>query len=358
MEFVKHNRDRLSEYSRMSKVSGGRVDYVQGGGGNTSVKLDERLMAIKASGFCLKDIEVDKAYAVIDYAALRRFYYENEPGAFEDVEKAGSDQAKAATQRIDGLEALRPSVEAGFHSLLDTYVSHTHSVYANFAACCANGCEIVRRALSGADYTWGFVDYVNPGSRLTFSIRDEVRRVSEQTGQKPAVIFMQSHGLIVHADNPDMVLRIQDEVNERVAAAFGVKAGSFPRVAVREEGGVCTVDCPYLRDELRTGAFTPKQFIYEPLYPDQLVFLGDGFSMGAQEPEDGECVADPATGEVRIRALPKKALVIAETLAAIVFIRRTIENAGETVISLGEAAKDFIANWESEKYRKSLAGKS
>lgn len=48
---------------------------MQGGGGNTSVKLDDTLMAIKASGFCLKDIEIDKAYAVLDYAALRRFYY-------------------------------------------------------------------------------------------------------------------------------------------------------------------------------------------------------------------------------------------------------------------------------------------
>ncbi len=120
MEFVKKHQERLEQFSRMSKTSGGRADYVQGGGGNTSVKLDDTLMAIKASGFCLKDIEIDKAYAVLDYAALRRFYYGSEPSGFEDVEKAGSAEAKAATQRIEGMESLRPSVEAGFHSLLDT----------------------------------------------------------------------------------------------------------------------------------------------------------------------------------------------------------------------------------------------
>ena len=120
MEFLERHGEILSEYSRMSKASGGRSDYVQGGGGNTSAKLDGSLMAIKASGFCLKDIEPDSAYAVVDYAALRRFYGGHEPGDFEDVERAGSAEAKAATLAVEGLEALRPSVEAGFHSLLDT----------------------------------------------------------------------------------------------------------------------------------------------------------------------------------------------------------------------------------------------
>ena len=52
-----------------------------------------------------------------------------------------------------------------------------------------------------------------------------------------------------------------------------------------------------------------------------------------------------------------KAQVIAETLTAVVFICDTIRRAGYTLSTMGEAAKAFIANWESEKYRKSLAGK-
>ena len=38
-------------------------------------------------------------------------------------------------------------------------------------------------------------------------------------------------------------------------------------------------------------------------------------------------------------------------------IMETIRKNGYTVSTMGEAAKKFIANWESEKYRKSLAGK-
>ena len=152
--FFEANRARLEAFSRVSKSVGARADYVQGGGGNTSVKLDGGLMAIKASGFCLKDIEPDAAYAVLDYEALRKFYYGSNPADFEDVEKTGSAKAKEVTQTIEGLKALRPSVEAGFHSILDTYVAHSHSVYANLAACCDECRDIVARALEGADYTW------------------------------------------------------------------------------------------------------------------------------------------------------------------------------------------------------------
>ena len=55
-DFFKTNEKRLSEFARVSGSVGARADYVQGGGGNTSVKLEGGLMAIKASGFCLKDI--------------------------------------------------------------------------------------------------------------------------------------------------------------------------------------------------------------------------------------------------------------------------------------------------------------
>ena len=46
-----------------------------------------------------------------------------------------------------------------------------------------------------------------------------------------------------------------------------------------------------------------------------------------------------------------------ETLTAVVFVINHIKAAGHPLSTMGEAAKNFIANWESEKYRKSLAGK-
>ena len=195
--FFETNCERLENFTRVSNSVGARADYVQGGGGNTSVKLPGGLMAIKASGYCLKDIKPDSAYAVRDYEALRRFYNEGNPAGFEDVEKAGSDQAKANARAIEGLAALRPSVEAGFHSILDTYVAHSHSVYANLAACSAELQDIARTALADADYSWGWVSYVDPCARLTFSIREELARVEAETGLRMSQIIESETGATV-----------------------------------------------------------------------------------------------------------------------------------------------------------------
>jgi hypothetical protein len=98
---------------------------------------------------------------------------------------------------------------------------------------------------------------VDPGARLTFSIRDEVRRVEAETGRRPAAIFMQSHGLIAHSDDPDECLRIHTDVNDRIARAFGLENGCFPKVGVREiEGGLVEADCPFLTEQLASGDYS------------------------------------------------------------------------------------------------------
>ncbi|MDO5829285.1 MAG: class II aldolase/adducin family protein, partial [Methanocorpusculum sp.] len=77
-------------------------------------------------------------------------------------------------------------------------VLHTHPVYANFATCCADCEMVVQMALAGADYTYGIVPYADPGSKLTFFVRDEMMRSERESGKLPKVLFMKNHGLIVH----------------------------------------------------------------------------------------------------------------------------------------------------------------
>ena len=356
--FFEKNAAKLNAFSRLSQAAGARADYVQGGGGNTSVKLADGLMAIKASGYCLSDICPDKAYAVMDYEALRAFYYGNEPANLEDVEKQGSACAKENTKTIEGLDALRPSVEAGFHSILQDFVLHTHSVYANLAACSTACREIAAIAFAGANYSWGWVPYTDPGANLTFAIRDELRRVEAETGKVPSVILMQNHGIIVHDNNADTCLAIHADANERLAKIFGLTGTSFPEIYVEElAAGYYAAATEYLAEQLCVGGHTQQSLLEEPLYPDQMVFLVDTFYMDAAEIADGQCVASSKTGHMLMRMNEKKARTLTETLTAVFFIMDHIRRNGYTLSTMGEAAKKFIANWESEKYRKSLAGK-
>ena len=356
--FFNKNEKLLADFSRISKIAGARADYVQGGGGNTSVKLEDGLMAIKASGFCLSDIEPNNAYAVLDGAGLRDFYLSSEPTDFENVETAGSTKAKESIKTIEGLQQLRPSVEAGFHSILKKFVVHTHSVYANLAACAKNCEDICKSAFDGAEYSWGMVPYVDPGANLTFAIRNELARVEKETGKVPSIIIMQNHGIIAHDDDPDTCLKLHADANERIAKQFGISADSFPAININQiEEGVFEADTPYLADALKSGRYTEKFLLEQPLYPDQMVFLIGTFAMDKDTVEDGECVANSKNGSVVMRMDGKKARVLIETLTAVVFVISHIEAAGYPLSTMGEAAKNFIANWESEKYRKSLAGK-
>lgn len=319
---------------------------MQGGGGNTSVKLDDRLMAVKASGFCLGDVMPDRAYAVMDYAAIRAFYRGHNAVDFEEPEKAGSELAKASTLAVEGIAPLRPSVEAGFHSLLGKFVIHSHSVYTNFACCAVEMQQILADVLQGVDFSWGVVPYIDPGAQLSFAIRDELDRVERATGKVPTVLFMQNHGLIVHEETADRCLALHSAVNARFAGFFGVAADVFQ---------IMDLDA-YIVSRLQARNYEGSFFIETPLYPDQMVFFIGTLGFGAAEPQSGEVLLNLSNGAIRTAAGEAQTRVVTETIAAVLFIQEQIEKKGYTLSTMGEKAKHFIANWESEKYRKSLLG--
>ncbi len=345
--FFGRHREALAAFSRMSGAVGRRADYVQGGGGNTSVKLEGGDMAIKASGFHLLDVQPDAGYAVLDGARLRAFYLSHEPGDFGDAEAAGAREARDATRAVDGLLPLRPSVEAGFHSLLSRFVAHSHSVYGNLAACCREAEAVAREALAGAPYSFALTPYVNPGALLTFTIRDAARRVERETGKAPAVLLMRSHGLIAHADGAEDCLALHEDANARFQRFFGVKPSDFPQPQIRKTPEGFVSDTPWLWERLKGGRYPDSRLLGEPLYPDQMVFFRGTLGESAR--------VDRNSGKVSYQTPLKAAQAVEETLCAVVFLMETLEKRGLTPVSMDGAAQDFISGWESEKHRKALA---
>ena len=122
-------------------------------------------------------------------------------------------------------------------------------------------------------------------------------------------------------------------------------------------GGLYCADTPYLKQQLQNCAYTQQQLMEQPLYPDQLVFLTDTFTMDVRGIPEGKAVASTKTGELVMNMPLRQAQTLSETLAAVFFVMEHIKAAGYPLSTMGEAAKNFIANWESEKYRKALAGK-
>ena len=357
MSFFEKYAQELAALERMSAAAGARCDYVQGGGGNTSVKLDG-LMAIKASGYRLSQVTSRGGYAVLYLGALDAFFGRTDPGALGDVEAAGTAAVKGAAVAVEGLDALRPSVEAGFHSLLGKYVLHTHCVWANLAACASGGRAQIEQALAGSGLDWCYVRYVNPGAALTFEIKAALDGYEAAHGRRPGLIFMQNHGLIATADDADETTRLHEAASALLAAHFGLRMEDYPARPLRQLGAErFESDCPYLRKQLATGAYGARELLDDALYPDQMVFFRGSVALRAgDEAPQGPCSVYP-DGRVEYLCPRPTAEAIEQTLTAVVFIRRTLAERGLAVVPLGAASQSFIAGWEAEAARRKLMSK-
>ena len=203
-------KNNIKDLVFMSKIIGNNPAYVQGGGGNTSVKLDQNRMAIKASGQTLKDIGEKDGYCIVDYSAICD--YLSSPDSDENIFSIKIQSFAEHTKN-------RPSIETGFHALLGEFVLHTHSIYANLLNCSKEGKDICYQLFPEA--IW--VDYETPGRFLTVRIREALQSVSNTSN----VIFLQNHGVIVSGSTALEVLDLHEELNSTIQKYFSLNNSDF-----------------------------------------------------------------------------------------------------------------------------------
>jgi hypothetical protein len=80
---------------------------------------------------------------------------------------------------------------------------------------------------------------------------------------------------------------------------------------------------------------------------------GDG-DKDKDDIDEGQAVSSTKTGELLLRMSPQKAQALTEVLTVVFFIVEHVQKNGYTVSTMSDAARNFIANWESEKYRSTL----
>lgn len=341
----------LKELEAISKAVGGRIDYVQGGGGNTSVKLNDELMAVKASGFRLNQLTTTEGFVVVNFRNIRAYYETVDLSQDVDFEKESVETAKKNVAALEGLKPLRPSVEAGFHSIMRKYVVHTHPVYANILCCSGEGAKAAEAIFGDREYAYLWIPYINPGFCLTLRIMEEIKKCMEVRGKYPEVIFMENHGLIVTADDCGRALELHEEVNGLVRRHFGIE-DEYPEIRlekVKDDEYISRTE--FLADFFHNWKIDPGFFDRYSLYPDQLVYLNSSLSVDGPE---NKLKVDTKKGELIYRTNYSEALTIEETLLGYCYVMDSVEKYGLTVKTMSERDVDFIKNWESEAYRKSL----
>lgn len=229
----------LEKIINISHYFGEKIFAVQGGGGNTSVKLEDMTMGIKPSGKRLKDLQCIDDLSFVHFAQIVSMLAEK-----DITEKKFSNKLKEFTTSNT---MPRPSIETGFHSFLDKYVAHIHCLYSNVLTCSIEGWQLLQRFFPDAT----FVGYDSPGRDLTLTI------YSEYLNKKSNVIFLKNHGLILHSQNADDIIKIYEELSKDLINYFSLDEFNLNSLSVEPRRNLALI----------------KKIQNNVLFPDQLIYL-------------------------------------------------------------------------------------
>lgn len=160
--------------------------WVQGGGGNCSVKYGSR-MAIKASGYLLEDVSAEDGYVVLELP----------------------ERTPVANTH------LRASMESPLHTFLGTCVIHTHPVEIGVLACAEEGRAEFEKLFPEESCVW--IEYVTPGEKLFRAVEARLRETG-MTPDRETVLILQNHGLFVSASSKKRCMELYQEILRRASA--------------------------------------------------------------------------------------------------------------------------------------------
>jgi rhamnose utilization protein RhaD (predicted bifunctional aldolase and dehydrogenase) len=225
------NPDILKELVAMSQYLGDiSKGYAILGEGNTSARIDEDSLYIKASGTCLGAMKATD-FLPVSISRVTRIL---------DAKDATDTDVKDALRGslLDSGETRMPSVETMMHALLYAYpeyrfIGHTHPVATNGLLCSVHA----ETALSGRlcpDHivvmgrATVFVPYVDPGLVLAREVRDRVRSFIERENELPKAIALQNHGLFALGPTAKAVMNITDMAEKMSHVLLGAYSAGGP----------------------------------------------------------------------------------------------------------------------------------
>ncbi len=353
----------IKDFVDISKYAGERFDLVQAGGGNSSVKLENGEMIIKASGFLLSDMDENSDYSKVDTKKIASIV-KNESIVNEQDKRKRESLTSTLVKEATLDTKNRPSIETLLHSFLHKYTLHTHPVVVNMITIQKNYKEILENIFK--DEPMAFVPYQTPGIELALALDAELGRFEEI----PNIIFLQNHGLIITSPHKHDIARLTEYVLEKIENYLKIDMSRYKLTnkityllnSVQKSNNISFLsEDIYLNEQLKKNR---ELFFQTPFCPDSLVFCGissvtieDLFDITSLKNYKEKYFEFPKViifqDNLFFRAPNiKKAKEIEEVFKFhIMVLKQNIKN-DKNFLEVEELA--YLSNWEAEKFRQKL----
>jgi NAD(P)-dependent dehydrogenase (short-subunit alcohol dehydrogenase family)/rhamnose utilization protein RhaD (predicted bifunctional aldolase and dehydrogenase) len=388
----------LEEMLKISTSVGSDARLVQGGGGNTSVKRDDGLMYVKASGTSLGDMREGGGYRLVNTEQCAAIA---EDDSLEDMD-AHVREARVLKRLVESCAddlPGRPSVETSLHAMLGRCVVHTHPSIVNGLLCAEDGRAALAELFGDLDPPYLVIEYAGAGYTLARRMRQALLAYEEEHDCRPEVVFLENHGLFVTTEEADRALQLTRHVFEAIQtrAEQAVEAAGLPPFSPLPAGeteeavqdvtaamrsfysdvlgrpALVRFDCegpvqaflrlPGAKELSQVSALMPDQVVYCRDHavwvdlPPQLDGLHAAVTGALRHAEAGIdtplCVLIPRLGLFSAAATPKLLDAVSTTMKAILETLSVAAHFGGPR-GLDGPALEFLHGWEVERFRRTL----
>lgn len=343
MDKFKISSSELHELAKISYRLGINTNYIQGAGGNTSIKIDNKIW-VKASGMELcnalkKNIFVclDLNKSMLEIKNNRSSDYYFKP-LFNDIHK--------------------PSIETAFHILMPhRVVIHSHSLDAIVNTIKVNSLSSINNSLAGMN--WDIIPYYRPGLPLAKAIHEVIKR------KKVDVLLLKNHGIIIGAKDEEAAFNLHEKVNKRLQIkqrepqSLDTERINNLHQSLISNGIKVTLPKNKIIHSLASDRWSRTLASQNPIYPDHVVFCGFKPTI----------ISEKDLLKLDKISFPKAPYLIVEGLG--VFLLESCTKTTEAMLAaqamvnlrieidthistLSEKDCKELTNWDAEKYRISL----
>ena len=353
----------IRDFVQISKYAGERYDLIQAAGGNSSVKLNDNNLIIKASGYCLSEVNYKKGFSLVSNNEVKNIL--NNPKFDFILNK--NEREKLTKKLIYSTiqkKHERPSIETLLHSLLLKYTLHTHPIVVNIISVKKKWKQILKEIFK--KYKIALINYKTPGIELALELKEELNNFINI----PKIIFLQNHGLIITSDFKDELYNLNEEVISKLESYLKINFSEFKltnRITLLFNSNNLDDKITYLSQDgfINDVLIKNKNLFYGlPNCPDELVYCGPS-AVKLNDINDIESIKkfinlykqNPIIiihkNLLFIRGYDlKKCKEIEDVLKSHIYI--LLYNKKKDINYLSNKEIDYLSNWEAEKYRKKL----